>query len=74
MIVTKELIKVGQDALVSAFGQDGYVVRFSDTVCDIRRCTSGNRLLCTDGVERNFRRHIDTKRKVVYWSYPNDLN
>jgi hypothetical protein len=69
MIITEDIIKVGQDALVSAFGQDGYNVRYSKVVCNMHRCTDGNTLKCTDGVLRKFRRYIDVRRKNVYWCY-----
>lgn len=69
MIITDEIIKTGQDALISTFEQDGYSVIYSETICDIHRCTGGNTLKCTDGKLRRFRRYIDTRRKIVYWCY-----
>jgi predicted NAD/FAD-binding protein len=67
-MITQEMIKLGQDVLENTF--EGYTVRYSETVCDIRNCTDGNTLLCADGKKRRFKRYIDTKRKNVFWCYP----
>jgi len=67
-MITQDTIKAGQEALVSAF--EGYRVSYSQIVCDMHRCTDGNTLLCADGRERRFRRYIDTRKKNVFWCYP----
>lgn len=73
-MITQQMIDSGQQALSEAFGQDGFNVSYSETVCDIHNCTDGNTLLCTDGKLRKFRRYIDVRKKNVFWCYPETYN
>lgn len=70
MTITEDIIKAGQDALESTF--EDYSVRYSEYICNYHDCTSGNELLCADGVVRRFRRFINVRRKTIYWCYPTE--
>lgn len=71
MTITNEIIKYGQNALEGAFylEDEGWSVVYSRVVCNLKDCTSGNQLLCSDGAIRQFRRYIDEKKKNVFWCY-----
>jgi len=78
MFIKESLRNEVHNILTKIFNQDlehsaNYRVLYSPIVCDLKNCTNGNRVLLNNGDTRNFRRFIDTRRKVVYWAFEKDI-
>ena len=81
-MISKETKEEVGKILADAWGQEGidksgvvienYRVYYSPISCDTKNCTLGNSVKLKTGMLQPFRKHVDTRRKVVYWAFGED--